>query len=54
VRAKSVQPPELSVTSDTKKNIFKWGSVVGLPALVGILGWFLMGLRARRRAEIKL
>lgn len=54
VRAKSVQPPELSVTSDTKKNVFKWGTVVGLPALVGILGWFLMGLRARRRAETKL
>jgi ABC-2 type transport system permease protein len=54
VRAKNVSEPELATTSETKKNIFKWGSILGLPALVGILGWFLMGLRARRRAEIKL
>ncbi len=54
VRAKNVSEPELATTNETKKNIFKWGSILGLPAIVGILGWFLMGLRARRRAEIKL
>ncbi len=54
VRAKNVSEPELATTSETKKNIFKWGAILGLPAIVGILGWFLMSLRARRRAEIKL
>lgn len=54
VRAKNVSEPELATTSETKKNLFKWGSILGLPAIVGVLGWILMGLRARRRAEIKL
>jgi ABC-type uncharacterized transport system involved in gliding motility auxiliary subunit len=54
VRAKNVSEPELATTSDTKKNLFKWGSILGLPTLVGVLGWFLMSLRARRRAETQL
>ncbi len=54
VRAKNVSEPELATTSETKKNIFKWGAILGMPALIGILGWVLMGMRARRRAEIAL
>jgi ABC-2 type transport system permease protein len=54
VRAKSVSEPDLSVTSDTKKKLFQWGTILGLPAFVGVLGWFLMNVRAKRRAEIKL
>jgi hypothetical protein len=54
VRAKRVAPPAITATSETFKKVFQWGAILGLPALVGILGWFLTGLRARRRAEIKL
>jgi ABC-2 type transport system permease protein len=54
VRAKNVAPPAITTTSENFKKAFQWGAILGLPALVGILGWFLTGLRARRRAEIKL
>ncbi|MFO0608319.1 MAG: GldG family protein [Polyangiales bacterium] len=54
VRAKRVAPPAITATSETFKKVFQWGAILGLPALAGILGWFLTGLRARRRAEIKL
>lgn len=54
VRAKDVSEPSLQAVTDTKKQLFKWGSIVGLPLLVGVLGVVLMSLRARRRAEITL
>jgi hypothetical protein len=40
--------------TDTKKQLFKWGSIVGLPLLVGVLGVVLMSMRARKRADITL
>lgn len=54
VRAKDVSEPSLQAVSDTKKQLFKWGSIIGLPLLVGVLGVVLMNLRARKRAEITL
>jgi ABC-2 type transport system permease protein len=54
VRAKDVSEPSLQAVSDTKKQLFKWGSIIGLPLLVGLLGIVLMNLRARKRAEITL
>ncbi|MDB4928889.1 MAG: gliding motility protein GldG [Myxococcaceae bacterium] len=54
VRAKDVSEPSLQAVTDTKKQLFKWGSIVGLPLLVGVLGVVLMSMRARKRAEITL
>jgi len=54
VRAKDVSEPSLQAVTDTKKQLFKWGSIVGLPLLVGVLGVVLMSLRARKRAEMTL
>ena len=54
VRAKDVSEPSLQAVTDTRKQLFKWGSIVGLPLLVGLLGVVLMNLRARKRAEITL
>lgn len=54
VRAKDVSEPSLQAVTDTKKQLFKWGSIIGLPLLVGVLGVVLMNLRARKRAEITL
>jgi ABC-2 type transport system permease protein len=54
VRAKDVSEPSLQAVTDTKKQLFKWGSIIGLPLLVGVLGVVLMSLRARKRAEITL
>lgn len=54
VRAKDVSEPSLQAVTDTKKQLFKWGSIIGLPLLVGLLGVVLMNLRARKRAEITL
>ena len=54
VRAKDVSEPSLQAVTDTRKQLFKWGSIIGLPLLVGVLGVVLMNLRARKRAEITL
>lgn len=54
VRAKDVSEPSLQAVTDTKKQLFKWGSIVGLPLLIGVLGVVLMSLRARKRAEMTL
>ncbi len=54
VRAKDVSEPSLQAVTDTRKQLFKWGSIIGLPLLVGLLGVVLMNLRARKRAEITL
>jgi len=54
VRAKDVSEPSLQAVTDTRKQLFKWGSIIGLPLLVGVLGVVLMSLRARKRAEITL
>ncbi len=54
VRAKDVSEPSLQAMTDTKKQLFKWGSILGLPLLVGVLGVVLRSMRARKRAEITL
>lgn len=54
VRAKDVSEPTLGEVSDTKKNLFQWGSILGLPLLVGLIGLFVDRYRARKRAEITL
>ncbi len=52
VRAKDVSEPTLGDVSETKKNLFQWGSIFGLPLLVGLLGVFMARMRAQRRAEL--
>lgn len=52
VRAKDVSEPTLGEVSETKKNLFQWGSIFGLPLLVGLLGVFMARMRAQRRAEL--
>ena len=54
VRAKNVSEPEFATRNETKKNLFKWGTILGLPAVALILGWFLTNLRAKRRSGIEL
>ncbi len=52
VRAKDVSEPSLGEVSETKKNLFQWGSIFGLPLLVGLLGVLMSRLRAQRRADL--
>lgn len=54
VRAKNVAEPNLREITDTKKNLFKWGHIVGLPLLVGVLGVFITRSREAARKAIKL
>jgi ABC-type uncharacterized transport system involved in gliding motility auxiliary subunit len=55
VRAKDVSEPELrGDVSEVKKNLFKWGSIVGLPLIVGVIGVTLSSMRRRRRAALSL
>jgi len=52
VRAKDVSEPSLGEVSETKKNLFQWGSIFGLPLLAGLLGVLMSRLRAQRRADL--
>ena len=54
VRAKNVAEPNLGELTDVRKNLFKWGHIVGLPALVGVLGVALMRMRQANRKSFKL
>ncbi len=54
VRAKNVAEPNLREITDAKKNLFKWGHIVGLPLLVGLLGVFITRSREASRKAIKL
>lgn len=54
VRAKDVSEPELGEVSDNKKRLFQWGSILGLPLLVGLAGLLLSNLRAKSRRELKV
>lgn len=54
VRAKNIADPPLGEVTDVKKQVFKWGSIVGLPLLVGLLGVFILRARAAARRSTKL
>ncbi len=54
MRAKNVAEPNLREITDAKKNLFKWGHIVGLPLLVGLLGVFITRSREASRKAIKL
>jgi ABC-type uncharacterized transport system involved in gliding motility auxiliary subunit len=50
VRAKTVAEPDLSGdVSEGRKNAFKWGSILGMPFLIGLLGLALSTWRNKRR-----
>jgi ABC-type uncharacterized transport system involved in gliding motility auxiliary subunit len=54
VRAKNVAEPNLGEVTDAKKNLFKWGHIIGLPLLVGLLGVAITRSREAARRSIKL
>lgn len=54
VRAKNIADPPLGEVTEVKKQLFKWGSIVGLPLLVGLLGVFILRARAAARRSISL
>ncbi|MEZ4392292.1 MAG: Gldg family protein [Polyangiales bacterium] len=54
VRAKNVAEPNLREVTDMKKNLFKWGHIIGLPLLAGLLGVAITRSRASARKALKL
>ncbi len=52
IRSKNRVPPRLVFTSDTSRNLLKWGNLVGMPLLFVLVG--LMRVTGRRaRAEAR-
>ena len=52
IRSKNRAPPALAFTSDTQQGVFKWGSLIGVPALLVLTGTIRVTgrvARARRR-----
>jgi ABC-type uncharacterized transport system involved in gliding motility auxiliary subunit len=52
IRSKDRTPPALAFASDLKKNMLKWGNLVGLPLLF-VVGGALRVTGRRRRAEAR-
>lgn len=51
VRAKDTSDPQIRAdVTQGRKNLFKWGCIVGLPLTIGIVGVALLSARRRRRA----
>jgi ABC-type uncharacterized transport system involved in gliding motility auxiliary subunit len=52
IRSKNRTPPALTFTSDARRNVMKWGNLLGVPLLFVVFGMLRVTGR-RRRAEIR-
>ncbi len=52
IRSKNRTPPSLVFSSDAKRNLLKWGNLVGVPLIFVIVG-FVRVTGRRRRAELR-